>query len=166
MTTTFTKTTTFTVTHARYLASKIASDLRQMKLFYCSPNDQQIDDYLAEAMTFLLGGYLESVSYGFRCAGEWVVALKYTAHTNGLITSDNPSGGVKPGIDISNASWYTFLTYSSAFQNLQPAEKEKVTAGLRIQRTDGVEPKATGVWTADKSYSNGGVGLQRRLFTK
>lgn len=165
MTTTYTTSSTFTRTHARYLASKIASDLRQLQLFYHQPSDKQIENYLQEAVVLLHGGYLESVSYGFKRGDEWVVALKYNVQTSGIL-SDDRSGRVAPGANVTGADWYSFLTYTPSFSRLTLEQRRRVEALLPFTRSYGEEPKATGVWTADKSYSSGGVGLQRRMFTQ
>ena len=35
---TITETTTFTLTHAKYMAAKVATDLKRMQRFYGAPN--------------------------------------------------------------------------------------------------------------------------------
>jgi len=165
MTTTYTTTSTFTRTHARYLASKIAADLFQMKLFYGRPNDKQIETYVEEVVVLLLGGHLESVSYGFKRGEKWVVALNYSVRTGGILMNDDRSGRIVSGIDISGASWYSFLRYSQAFLRLAREEQEKVEALLPFKRSEGEEPKVVGAWVSDKSYASGGVSLQRGTFT-
>lgn len=162
MTTSFTISSTFTRTHASYLASKIAADLFQMQLFYGRPSDKEVEDYLGEAIILLLGGYLESVAYGFKRQDNWMIALKYTAYSGGILRNDDRSGRVTPGVDISGAAWYSFLTYSQEFHNLLPAEREQIRKQLPINRTNGEEPKSNGSSSSDKSYSNGGVSLQRQ----
>src|SRR5438132_1715499 len=98
MTTTFSTTSSFTRTHARYLASKIGADLRQMQLFYGQPSDDKIDDYMEEVVELLVGGYLDSVEYGFHRAWDWVIALRYIVRNGDLVTDDR-SGRVTSGID-------------------------------------------------------------------
>lgn len=161
-----TNTSTFTRTHASYLASKIAGDLRQMHLFYGRPDDNEIDAYLEEVIILLLNSYLGSVAYGFKNGDEWVIALKYSVGRDGIITSDDRSGRVTPGIDVSGAHWYSFLTYSATYSVAPISEREKVMALISIKRTDGQEPRAGGAWTSDKTYSNGGVSLSRQSFSK
>lgn len=166
MTTTYTTSSTFTRTHARYLASKIAADLFQMQLFYGRPNDKEIEDYLDEAVILLLSGCLDSVTYGFRRGDGWVIALQYTASVHGLVANDDRSGGVTPGVDISGTNWGSFLCYSSKWSNLLREERLELMALLPISRAGGAEPKTSGAWTPDRSYSNGGVALQRRSFAQ
>ena len=48
---------TFTVTHARHMAAKVATDLKRMQRFYGSPSDSEITDYEAEVTAFLKAGY-------------------------------------------------------------------------------------------------------------
>jgi len=166
MTNTNTATASFTVTHARYLASKIAADLRQMKLFYNQPSDKQIEDYISEVIVLLLGGHLASVTYGFKRGDDWVIALRYTAEQSGILINDDKSGRVTPGVDVSNAYWYSFLIYSNSYSNLSSLEREKLEAQLPFKRSGADEPKISGLWTNDKSYSNGGVSIQRGTFNR
>ena len=42
---TSTETTAFTVTHAKHLASKVATDLKRLQRFYKKPTDKKIDEF-------------------------------------------------------------------------------------------------------------------------
>jgi hypothetical protein len=167
MTTTYTTTlsSTFTRTHAKYLASKIASDLLQMQRFYGKPSYAEIEDYIEEVIILLLEGYLASVDYGFRRDGEWVIALSYSARYGGTIQTDDRSGRVLPGIDIDGASWGSCLRKNFAFWLLSSEEQQQIEDSLPVKRTTAAEPQASnGVWVIDKSYSRNGVGIERRTF--
>ena len=165
MTTTHTFSSTFTITHAKYLASKIASDLLQMQLFYGQPSDSKIDNYIEEVVILLLGGYLKSVDYGFQKDSKWVIALRYDVRSDGSIADDSRSGRVPPGVNISGASWYSYLCKSTPFWRLSQGERTKIEQSLPILRTAGTELKTTnGAWSTDRSYSSGGVGMQRHTF--
>ena len=85
MTQTYTTSETFTLTHAKYLASKVAADLLQMQMFYSSPSNEKINQYISELTTLLVHGYLESVDYGFRKDGKWVIQTSYSVK-NGSIS--------------------------------------------------------------------------------
>src|SRR5260221_13244773 len=110
MTSTYTISTTFTITHARYVTSKVAADLRQFQLFYGAPSDNQIEAYAEEAALLLRDGYLERVDYGFRrqnstTGSQWVLVLRYVAR-NGALANDH-SGRVPPGVDISGTTFWS-----------------------------------------------------------
>ena len=79
MTQSFTNTQTFTRTHARYIAGKVAADLLQMQQEYGQPSNQQLNDLVDELVTYLADGYLDYIEYGFRRGDSWVVAHRYTA---------------------------------------------------------------------------------------
>lgn len=168
MSTTYTtsSTSSFTVTHARYLASKIAADLRQMQLFYGSPRDSEIDDYITETVVLLLSGYLANVTYGFRRGDQWLIALKYNAHTSGLLLSDDRAGRVRPGVEVSGATWCSFLEHSLAYHLASDVERQRIEDLLPFSRTAGEEPRVSGIWISDKSYSSGGVSLQRNMYSQ
>lgn len=164
MTTTFTTTSTFTRTHAAYLASKVAADLRQMQRFYGQPSDERIAKYIDEVILLMLDGYLDTVEYGFQRNGNWVggAALSYSARW-GSIFADDSTGRVFARADVAGATWKSYLTKSHKFDALPSYEQAKIEAALPIQRTGGEQPGAEGVWTYDKTYSSGGGAVQRRI---
>ena len=94
-----TETTTFTITHARHMASKVATDLKRLQRFYYTPSDQQICDYETEIIELLKGGYLAEVTYGFRRDGKWIEpALRYTARDlAGNVANDDDPGRIRRG---------------------------------------------------------------------
>ena len=51
----------FTVTHARHMAAKVATDLKRMQRLYGSPSDTSIAKYEAEVIEFMKAGYLGTV---------------------------------------------------------------------------------------------------------
>lgn len=163
MSTTYTNSATFTRTHARYLASKVAADLRQMRIFYGQPSEAAIDDFVEELVELLVGGYLASVDYGLRRNGGWVVALSYTVR-NGTLSSDDRAGRVPVGADVSGASWYSYLRHSDKWLGLTQAERDRIEATIPVKRTGASEPGlgSGNVWIEDKVYTNGGTSFTRR----
>lgn len=159
---TYTTTETWSRTHARYVAGKVAADLRQMQQVYRQPDDTSIDAYLTELTILLAGGYVKEVSYGYRRNGAWVVALKYTADMNGNLTTDDRSGRIPRGANVADASFYSFLEYSYKWQLLTPDEKRRIEESLPFSRSEGVAPTVeNGLWRSDKSYASAGCGLYR-----
>jgi len=168
MTATFTTTKTFTITHARYVTSKVAADLRQLRLFYGQPADDRIDAFAEEAAILLRDGYLERVDYGFKqnsqhSGEQWVLLLRYTVR-NGELTDDH-AGRVPPGVNLSGAWFASFLEYSTKFILLSHAEQARVKADLPIVRSSGDEAGfVVGTWTGDRTYSSNDQGLGRSVF--
>lgn len=112
---TVTQSQTFTITNARYLASKVKTDLSRMRQFYNAPTEARINEFETELIALLSGGYLTKVSYGFRRNNAFVPpTLEYTAaeFADGSV-NDRP-GGVAPGADISGA---TFTPFSKPIQS-------------------------------------------------
>ncbi|GIK15162.1 MAG: hypothetical protein BroJett003_01260 [Planctomycetota bacterium] len=162
MTQTYTTTETWSRTHARYAAGKVAADLRQMQQAYGRPSDTDIENYLQELTELLAGAYVKEVSYGFRRDGVWVAALKYTADMYGNLTADDRSGRIPRGADITGATWYSFLSYSSKWDLLTPGQRKSIERDLPFARSSGVEPVIrNGSWSLDKTYSAVGCGLRR-----
>lgn len=164
MTYTFATTSTFTRTSARHIASKVVTDLRRMSFYYGRPSERQIEDYYAELVELLVEGHLESVEYGFRREGRRVVSLYYEARADGSL-SDDRAGGVPARVDITGASWFSFLEKSTKFFNLPEREQARIEAALPVKRTPSQPPSnGQGYWVTDRSYSADGVGTQRRTF--
>lgn len=160
---TVTESTTFTVTHARHIAAKVATDLKRLQRFYGEPSDGDIATYETEMIAVLKAGYLDTVSYGFKRDGDWIEpALRYTAQElAGAGASNDDPGRVRPGADIAGASFHSFLTYSAAWDELTDAEKAVFEQGLPFQRTGGFEPGVNGYLADDRTYSAGGRALNR-----
>ena len=160
---TISETTTFTITHARHMAAKVATDLKRIQRFYGEPSDTRIDDFEAEVVELLKAGYLGTVAYGFRRNGNWIEpTLKYTARElAGTSANDDDPGRVRLHADIFGAIFYSFLTYSEAWDILSEPERQAFNERLPFQRSYGSEPAVEGYFSADLVYSAGGRALGR-----
>lgn len=158
----FTSNTTFTLTHARYLASKVATDLKRIQRLYGLPSDNSIQQYEEEMVAFLKAGYLESVTYGFKRDGNHIEpTLKYTAQDLSGMGSDDDPGKIRPGADISRASFYSFLTYNSQWYKLTLKDQEDFENQLPFKRSSASAPGVNGYLSNDKTYTSGGQSLNR-----
>lgn len=160
---TFSDSITFTVTHARHMAAKVSADLKRMQRLYGKPADAAIANYEAELIEFLKEGYLGTITYGYRRDGNWIEpTLRYTARdlAGGSANDDDP-GRVRPGANIDGASFYSYMTYSSAYDNLSETAKETFCQRLPFRRDGAPEPGVAGYLSDDRSYSAGGRALNR-----
>jgi len=160
---TSTFTDTFTITHARHIASKVATDLLRFQRFYGSPSVQWIDAYEAELTVLLKYDAVDTVIYGFQRNGCWTMAsARYVALPGGAIRTDDDPGKIRPGFDVSNAHFTSFLTYSSNWSRLPIASRIAIERELPFQRTAGSSPALEkGRWVGDRNYYAGGRGLGR-----
>ena len=160
---TITDTITFTRTHAKHIAAKVATDLKRMQRFYDEPPDNWIDAFEVEVVEFLKEGFLDTVAYGFRFNGHWIEpTLFYTARDlMGVTANDDDPGRVRPGAPTGGASFCSYLTYSSTWNRLTQQEREEFARRLPFQRTVGTEPGINGYWSRDLTYSSGGRALDR-----
>jgi len=161
---TLSETETFTVTHARHMAAKVATDLKRVQRLYVGgPSDARIADYEAEITEFLKEGYLGTVTYGFRREGKWIEpTLQYTARDlAGSAANDDDPGRVRPGANIDGASFYSYMTYSVAWDRLTDGEKEAFRKRLPFTRNGAPEPVVDGYMSNDRTYSSGGRSLNR-----
>ncbi len=158
---TTTETKTFTITHAKHIAAKVATDLKRMQRFYGKPYDLSINNFENEVIELLKHGYLKKVSYGFQKDEQWIEpTLIYEASELNIAANDDP-GKVRPGKDITGASFCSYLEYSNAWDSLSGEEKESFEHGLPIQRTTGSVPSISGYLDNDRTYSSGGRALLR-----
>jgi hypothetical protein len=162
---TFSDSESFTVTHAKKLASKVATDLKRMQRFYNAPSDEQISIYEQELVVFLKGGYLGEVTYGFKKDGKWVEpTLRYTAkNLNEISGIDDDPGRILPGANTNGATFFSFLTYANSWEDLSSSERDLFAKTLPFIRGTGSEPSINGALVRDLSYSSGGKVLERSL---
>jgi hypothetical protein len=158
-----TASTTFTVVHARHIASKVATDLKRIQRFYSAPPDKWIEDYEAELIEFLKNDVVDHVIYGFKRNDKWTEAtLRYSSSPGGSLLVDDDPGKIRPGLDIVNATFTSFLSYNSKWFNLTASEQAAITCNCPFQRTTGSSPVLEmGYWYDDLNYSAGGRGLGR-----
>jgi hypothetical protein len=166
MTTSFTLATseTYSLACAKQVASKIATDLRQVQRFYDCPADDDIADYAVEAALLSHGGYVDKVIYGFQRDGDWIFALEYTA-ANGTLVSDNRAGGIYRYADTEGAVFTSYLYYSWKWKFLSGSDKADFTKSLPFSRTSALAPGYTGGYhTSDRTYSSRGTGFTRSTY--
>ncbi|MBN8183119.1 hypothetical protein [Roseibium aggregatum] len=156
-------TQTSSITNARRLASKVATDLARFQRFYRSPSDKSIADYEAELTLLLNYDAVDNVVYGFKRNGLWTLAsVRYVALPGGVLQTDDDPGRIKANLDISGASFTSFLSYSSNWFARSSEERANIKKQLPFDRTTGESPNLErGQWIQDKNYSSGGLGLGR-----
>jgi Bacterial HORMA domain family 1 len=166
--TTISETVTFSHSHAKHMAAKVATDLKRMQRFYGLPSDVDILKYEEEVIELLKGGYLKEVTYGFKRDGQFVEpSLRYTAKDlNGGAANDDDPGRLNIRADISGAKFYTYLTWSAKWYNLSAAEQDAFRKKLPFTRTHAEEPGVNGYLCDDRTYSAGGWALNRKSVKK
>jgi hypothetical protein len=165
---TLSATETFTITHAKHLASKVAADLKRMQRFYGDPSDARIAQFEEELIELLKANCLAEVTYGYKKNDNWIEpALRYTPKDLYGMGSDDDPGRVQPGMDISGASFYSFLTYNSNWFMLSEAEQAAIEARFTLKRGTGTAPTVlNGFFVDDKTYTSGGRSLGRATIRK
>lgn len=157
------QTTTFTITHAKYIASKVVTDLKRIQRLYNSPSDAMISQYESELIEYLKYGFLEEVTYGFQRNGSWIEPMvRYKARElgNSFFTDEDP-GKIYPGADIAGAHFTSYLITSSKYDLQSSAEQEAFKKNLPFQRNVSPAPGINGYLSSDKSYAAGGLALDR-----
>jgi Bacterial HORMA domain family 1 len=157
-----TESDTFTLTDAKHMAAKVAADLKRMQRMYGAPSDLSIGRYEEEVIALLHAGYLDAVTYGYRRNDNWIEpTLRYWAQDLIDRTNDDDPGRVRPGANISDATFYSFLTYSSTWHTLTAAQQATFESRLPLARGGASEPGVSGYFSDDRTYSAGGRALNR-----
>jgi len=145
------------------MAAKVATDLKRMQRLYGSPDDAAIAVYETEVIELLKAGYLGTVTYGFRRDGQWIEpSLRYTARDlAGASANDDDPGRVRPGANVTNATFYTYLTYSASWDSATSKERVEFSRCLPLERGGAPEPGISGYLSDDRTYSSGGRALNR-----
>ena len=144
------------------MSAKVSADLRRIQRFYDWPSSTRIADYEEEIAQLLKNGYLGTVTFGFKRDGQWIEpTVSYTASELSDAMDDVP-GAISPHADVSNATFYSFLTYSDKYWSLSSQERSDFKKSLPIQRGEGDEPSVSGYYESDKTYSSGDRSLSRK----
>ena len=166
MTYSYTRSATFTITHARQITSKVAADMHLCANYYGTPSEQHIRNLAEEFAQLLKDGYVSEYEFGYKNNGRRVLSWRYRVSSNGTITTDDRPGSILSTIDVSGAVFYTYLWYSATWSALTDDEQHKIEDDLPIRRTTGDPPSdGNGYWTGvEKQYSSSGVGLTRATY--
>lgn len=162
---TYSDSTTFTLTHAKHLASKVRTDLMRIhRLYDNQPSIAMIDKYETEITALLRAGYLKQVTFGFKKNGNYISpTLRYEATdlaNNGI---DDRPGKIPIGKDVTGATFHSYLIYSSKWFSLTKNEQDAFENGMPYKRTNADEPGVTGYFSSDKTYSSGGRAMNRSV---
>jgi hypothetical protein len=163
---TYTTSESFTRTEAKYLASKVIADLYHCSRLYDKPSLSWIADYETELVERLVKGYLSRYEFGFEKDGRRIVSWQYEVRAGDLVGgSDDHPGGVYARASVTGASFYNHTISSTKWSLLSVSEQHAFEATLPFSRVDASLPDdGDGYWTADKSYTRGGVAVVRRTF--
>lgn len=156
---------TFSLTHAKYLASKVAADLHLCSIYYGHPTKERVLEYEQELIEMLRGSFVEQYEFGFRRDGKRILCWRYTVSADGILVADDNSGKLSSGVDISTADFYNYLWRTNAWGALSPSDRSRIEDGLPFKRVGQDAPAdGSGYWITDKNYSSGGVALGRQTF--
>lgn len=167
MTGSYTTAQTFTLTHAKYLASKVISDMYQCRNFYNRPSETAVSNYQDELVAMLAGGYVKHYEFGFKNNDQRILSWQYQISTGGDLVggSDDRSGGIYARAHIDGAVYFNFMSYSQAWFDLSSTERDAVKSKHSITRSTGELPgDGDGYWHTDRTYSNAGVAVERKTF--
>lgn len=167
MSTTFTNSTTFTLTHARHLASKVAADLRQCSTLYGQPLSSTIPDYMEELVELLVGGYVSKYEFGFKRNDQRVVCWRYVVTRDGTIDSvAGDAGKLYATARITGAHYYNHLSHTQAWFDLPADDRATIERRLPIRRSLASLPAdGTGYWKETRGYGAAGVLITRKEFS-
>jgi hypothetical protein len=161
-----TSTTSFTLTDARRLASKVAADMDQCNQFYGYPSHEAILKYLDELTIKLSEKCIEAYEFGFETPdGKRVISWKYTVSPAGDLVGGR-AGGLYSKADVSDAKHFNFLTPNRNWYAKTDLERSRIDSRHAVKRSLSSGPSdGNGYWAEERIYDSGGVAMTRREFT-
>lgn len=155
----------WTLTNAKYLASKVTTDMWRCRQNYGLPTEAEINDYGTELALRLRDGFVSQYEFGFKIENERLLSWRYTVANGDLTATDDRPGKIPSGVDISRAHFFNYLTHSEKWSNLPEDEREKWEAFYPFRRRPSAGPQdGCGSWQRDLQYSSTGVLLTRETF--
>ncbi len=167
MTSSYSTSQTFTLTHAKHLASKVVSDMYQCRNFYGEPSEAQIVNYQEELIVMLAGGYVKEYEFGFKKNDQRIISWQYRVNASGDLVggTDDRSGGIYARANVAGAIHFNFMSYTPAWFALTASEKSTIKAKHPVSRSTGDLPgDGSGYWHTDRTYSSAGVAIERKTF--
>lgn len=162
---TYSKSNTFTLTEAKYLAAKVVTDLQRCQQIYGSPPSDMITPYHEELIALLKSGYLKSYEFGYEKDDVRVVTWKYTVEYGDLTGGNDTPGSMYRKADISGASFFNYVCPSSEWWGLSDDERAKFNRTVPFQRTGHAGyTDGNGSWKLEKAYSATGCLITRESF--
>ena len=161
---TVTESTTFTVTHARHMAAKVATDLKRMQRFYGNPSDSDIANYEVEAIELLKADISERspTASGETASGSSRRCVTRRATSQAWLRTTTTRAGFARARDIEGATFYSYMTYSAAWNALSASRRMPSRAGCRSIGRQAPEPAVNGYLADDRTYSAGGRRTEPR----
>lgn len=155
----------FTLTHAKYLASKVTADMLRCLQNYGRPAQADINNYGTELALLLRDGYVDAYEFGFSKDDQRLLSWDYVVDRSGISSTDDRPGRIVSDVVVAGTAWFNQLTFSTAWFALPQTERDRIRGGLPIQRVTKDCPKdGLGYWASDLNYSACGVSLGRRTF--
>ena len=105
----------FTLTHAKYLASKVTADMLRCRQNYGRPAQADINNYGTELVLLLRDGYVAEYEFGFMQDNQRLLSWHYVVDSSGISATDDRPGRIVSGIAVADASWFNRLTFSAAW---------------------------------------------------
>jgi hypothetical protein len=107
-------------------------------------------------------GYLESVEYGFKRNGAWIVSVRYDVRKDGTV-ADTGSGRMYARADVGGLGFSSYLIKSRKFFDQLTSVQQALEARMPFPREGAAEPAHVSEYgESGRSYAAGGVGAPRR----
>lgn len=171
MSTTKTRTGTWSHTDAKHVNWKIRSDLQRLQALYGNRinrlTKEYVEDLSADLYLWVHSGNAAAIRFNFYDAdsSERRFAIHYDIARDGTVTTDDDPGGLGYH-DLEGISFRTNVTYSDDFKALTPEEQDEFRATLELSwgPTSNSLTDGDGHWTTDRNYSSNDLGARRKVF--
>lgn len=160
------QTKSYTYANVRHVNDKILGDLTYLltrfpRIF----TEERMSNWKNDFYNWMNDGYAQSIAIQFMRNDECFCEIKYELKHDGTITMDDNVGRVR-GVDLTGASTYVIVIYTSKWSELSAEEQQKFREE-KLNLIWGSARKTT--YTSgltqnfDKQYSSGSLGVQRSV---
>jgi hypothetical protein len=164
---TLTRTATVTHTDAKYVRSKIHSDLRQLRALY-GGFTAEFEAWTAEDLyQWIYRGHAAEIELAYvdTVNHQRRFSLRFTVRRDGSVAADDDPGGI-PFHKVTGAVFAVRVTGTREWKAKSKAEKQKFYESLSGSwgPAEYALKDGQGYWMSDRTYASGGLGVPRAMF--
>lgn len=111
--------------------------------------------------------YVANYEFGFvrQSDNERILTWRYSVDSGGNLNSDDRPGRIVSGVNITGATFRSYMNYTELFTKLTPEERDAYKEKLPVGRVGApAYGSSLGTWQSDLTYSSTGVAMVRQTF--
>ncbi|MGG6242776.1 hypothetical protein ACQ4N7_29570 [Nodosilinea sp. AN01ver1] len=171
MSSSYTRSTTQTSTQSKviHVTRKVQADLLAILDHYGYFSEDYAQKLINDIRVFIDEEAIEQVKFTWTRLGSNVVVeeLDYKVVWGDIGLADDRSGSIRYRFDLTTAKFQVRTNYSDRWRRMPEDQKKLIREDLKLQWKPANRLDYTGgQWSAERSYSKDGLGLNRSRFTR